>query len=45
MADIKNIDWNVGSVLATLAAIGFLAVQVYIMTVHTVGLSMIGNLF
>lgn len=42
MQDIKDIEWNVGAVIAAVFATGFITLQVYLIGVHLMGLSMIG---
>ena len=42
MEDIKKIEWNIGAVIATALATGFITLQVYIISMHLMGLGMIG---
>ena len=43
MQDIKHIEWNVGAVIAAVFAAGFITLQVYFISIHLLGLSMIGS--
>ena len=43
MQDIKDIEWNVGAVIAAALAAGFITLQVYLISIHLMGLSMIGS--
>jgi hypothetical protein len=43
MQDIKDIEWNVGAVIAAAFATGFIVLQVYLVSIHLMGLSMIGS--
>ena len=43
MQYIKDIEWNVGAVIAAAFAAGFITLQVYLISIHLMGLSMIGS--
>ena len=45
MQDIKNIEWNVGAVIATVIATFFIAAQFYFVGKHLIGLKLLGALF
>lgn len=45
MQDIKNIEWNVGSVIAATMATAFIAAQIYFVGKHLIGLKLMGALF
>jgi len=45
MQDIKNIEWNVGAVIATATAAVFITAQVYFIGKHLIGLKLMGALF
>ena len=45
MQDIKNIEWNIGAVIATTIAASFIAAQVYFVGKHLIGLKLMGALF
>jgi hypothetical protein len=45
MQDIKNIEWNIGAVIATAISAFFIAAQVYFVGKHLIGLKLLGALF
>ena len=45
MQDIKDIEWNVGAVIAAAFATGFIALQAYFISTHVLGLTLLGMLF
>jgi hypothetical protein len=45
MQDIKNIEWNVGAVIAATVGSFFITAQFYFVGKHLIGLKLMGALF
>ena len=45
MQDIKDIEWNVGAVIAAAVASVFITAQFYFVGKHLIGLNLMGALF